>query len=351
MFCWHSEWHEGEYAEGAILCGECGNEFNHHAEVADGGTYSHRCNNQVELWPGKFSHCALPVHNGECIGEVVSTRTTKRNYQKNATKGGPMRVYTDGGYRAEVGGWGWWNSLNKESDFGFEAPPTSNQRMELMAAKEAMDHYLDEPLLTIVSDSAYLINNIQLGYYKRWEKNGWRNVKSQPVANRDLWEGIIVFLKENPSIQFEKVKGHSGDEGNDHADRLATAGIMEYVGARKKIDDLRELIHVHSVIYYFLHDNLISDGEWDSMARQLVRLQKRFPAQADLGYEAEEFWDWTGDTGYHLPVNDEILKTARAMIARRDAGHDPVRAEPNPQPTGAQRVEAELARRASKEAA
>lgn len=349
MQCWHSEWHEGEYAEGAILCGECGNEFNHKAEVADGGTYSHRCNNWIELWPGKTAHCALPTHTGECLGEVVSIRPMKRNYQNNATKGAPMRIYTDGGYRAEVGGWGWWNQLNKDSDFGFEAPPSSNQRMELMAAKEAMDHYLDEPRLTIVSDSAYLINVMQNNWWKRWEKNGWQNVKGQPVANKDLWEGIIVFLKENPSIQFEKVKGHSGDEGNDNADRLATAGIMEYLGARKKIDELREILHVHSAIYYFLFDNLISDGEWDSMARELVKLQKRFPAHAKEGYEAEEFQDWDGSTGYHLPMTAEVLDKARAMIARRDAGHDPIRAEFNPQLTGAQRVEAELARRAAKE--
>jgi ribonuclease HI len=156
---------------------------------------------------------------------MVSVNTSKTNYSK---PGGPVRVYTDGGYRGGIGGWGWWNATTEESDYGSVAAPTTNQRMELQAAIEAIDSHLDDEELVIVSDSAYLINCMNHRWYDTWMANRWRNVRGEPIANADLWRALMAFLKENPKIRFEKVKGHSGDIGNDHADRLATKGIMEH---------------------------------------------------------------------------------------------------------------------------
>lgn len=137
-----------------------------------------------------------------------------------------MRVYTDGGYRGEIGGWGWWNADTKESAYD-HAYDTTNQRMELQAAIDAMETYIDDDDLTIVSDSAYLVNTMTNKWYVRWMKNGWRNVKGEAVANQDQWARLAQLIDTNPEIRFEKVKGHSGDEGNEMADKMATKAIVK----------------------------------------------------------------------------------------------------------------------------
>lgn len=75
--------------------------------------------------------------------------------------------------------------------------------------------------VTLYTDSAYIINCIAQKWYKKWQTNGWRNSKKEPVANRELWERLIPYF-ENPRFSFEKVKGHSGEKDwNDYVDRLA----------------------------------------------------------------------------------------------------------------------------------
>lgn len=154
-----------------------------------------------------------------------------------------MRVYTDGGYRQSVGSWAWIHPLSKTCEYGVEQD-TTNQRMELQAAFEAMDHYLDEPDLIIVSDSAYLVNAINENYLGRWEANGWVTSKGEAVSNQDLWMKISGLLKENPDIRFEKVKGHSGDPGNEAADSLATKALLDYFAETEKqlIEDKEALV-------------------------------------------------------------------------------------------------------------
>lgn len=232
MTCWHSQWHDGDYAEGEVVCSECGQAFDHRAETGEGGTYSHRCGVWVELWPGRLAHCALPTHNGECIGEVVTRDSFKNDYNKISTRK-PMRIYTDGGYRERVGSWAWVDPVSGRNDSGVFAEETTNQRMELTAAWEAMDTFLDEPNLVIVSDSAYLVNTMENGWYKKWLENGWVNSKGEAVANQDLWQHLIKLVEKNPDARFEKVKGHSGDPGNEEADRLATKALTEYFAQRE----------------------------------------------------------------------------------------------------------------------
>ena len=78
-----------------------------------------------------------------------------------------------------------------------------------------------ENTATIYSDSSYIINCITQKWYKKWQTNGWRNSKKEPVANRELWERLIPYF-ENPRFSFEKVKGHSGEKDwNDYVDKLA----------------------------------------------------------------------------------------------------------------------------------
>lgn len=139
-----------------------------------------------------------------------------------------MRIYTDGGCRQGVGGWAWWCEDTDESRSGSEVPST-NQRMELRAALEAINEYYDYEI-TIVSDSAYLVNCFGEKWWAKWLQNGWFTRKGE-VVNRDLWEPMIELVENaNGRIKFEKVPGHAGIHGNEWADLLCTREIEKAQG-------------------------------------------------------------------------------------------------------------------------
>lgn len=103
---------------------------------------------------------------------------------------------------------------------------TTNQRMELTAAAEALDYLFINEIcvpfdsIKIYTDSAYLHNCYTQKWYVNWQNNGWRNSKKEPVANRDLWERLIKYF-EAPEVEFIKVKGHAGNMYNEVVDNLA----------------------------------------------------------------------------------------------------------------------------------
>lgn len=142
-----------------------------------------------------------------------------------------MRIYTDGGCRQEVGAWAWWVEFTPEENMGVEYP-TTNQRMELYAAIDAIRANWEDPEIVIISDSAYLVNCFSQQWWKNWEVNGWRNAQGKPVVNRDLWEILLNLVKTHRGIYFEWVKGHSGDRGNDYVDRLCSAQISLFKHAK-----------------------------------------------------------------------------------------------------------------------
>jgi ribonuclease HI/uncharacterized phage-like protein YoqJ len=97
--------------------------------------------------------------------------------------------------------------------------PTTNQRMELSAALEAV-RSLTGPL-DVVSDSTYVVNCFRDRWWEGWIRRGWVNSKKEPVANRDLWEPLVETVRDRGDVRFRWVKGHSGDPMNDLVDRLA----------------------------------------------------------------------------------------------------------------------------------
>jgi ribonuclease HI len=110
---------------------------------------------------------------------------------------------------------------------GFEAH-TTNQRMEIKAAYEAMVA-LPGPL-EIVSDSTYVVNCFRDRWWEGWLRRNWLNTQRKPVANRDLWEPMIVLYRERGDVTFSWVKGHSGDAMNDLVDQLAVEAALEQAG-------------------------------------------------------------------------------------------------------------------------
>ena len=134
------------------------------------------------------------------------------------------RVHTDGSCRGNPGPGGWaWADDRGAFASGFD-PATTNQRMEITAALEALrDHAGDGPI-EIVSDSTYVVNCFKDRWHEGWLRRGWKNTQGQPVANRDLWEPLFeLALAPGSEDTFRWVKGHSGDAMNDLVDELATA--------------------------------------------------------------------------------------------------------------------------------
>ena len=132
---------------------------------------------------------------------------------------GALEVWTDGACSGNPGPGGWaWATRDGRQDSGGEAA-TTNQRMEIRAALEAV-RALPGPLV-VVSDSTYVVNCFRDGWWKGWLARGWVTSAKKPVVSRDLWEPLITLVNERGDVSFRWVKGHSGDPMNDLVDALA----------------------------------------------------------------------------------------------------------------------------------
>ena len=134
---------------------------------------------------------------------------------------GAREVFTDGACSGNPGPGGWaWALDTAVYDSGHE-DVTTNQRMEVRAALEAL-RTLEGPLL-VVSDSTYVVNCFRDRWWQGWQARGWTNSQRKPVANRDLWEPLIELYVARADVAFAWVKGHSGHVMNDFVDQLAVA--------------------------------------------------------------------------------------------------------------------------------
>ena len=133
-------------------------------------------------------------------------------------------VYTDGACSGNPGpGGGAWAVVDGGFASGGEAQST-NQRMEIMAAFEAVKSHPGP--LEIVSDSTYVVHCFRDRWHEGWKRRGWRNSQRKPVANRDLWEPFIELVLSRGDVTFRWVKGHAGDPMNDLVDRLAVEAAL-----------------------------------------------------------------------------------------------------------------------------
>jgi ribonuclease HI len=138
----------------------------------------------------------------------------------------PVVVYTDGACSGNPGpgGWAWAVAPDGSPSAAGGEVRTTNQRMEISAVIEALRTLGRDRPVVVVSDSTYVVNCFRDRWYAKWETNGWRNAKKQPVANADLWR-VLVELVRAGDVSFRWVKGHSGDRLNDLVDQLAVAAI------------------------------------------------------------------------------------------------------------------------------
>jgi len=144
---------------------------------------------------------------------------------------GGIIAYTDGACSGNPGpgGWGVWLRCGEhEKELCGGEAHTTNQRMEMQAAIEALKALKRPSSITIVSDSSYLVKGMTT-WIHNWKKRGWKNSQKKPVANQELWQQLDT-LATTHQIQWQWVKGHSGHEGNERADELARCGIPKTDG-------------------------------------------------------------------------------------------------------------------------
>ena len=134
---------------------------------------------------------------------------------------GATSVFTDGACSGNPGPGGWAWALDRTSYASGSEHPSTNQRMEIRAALEAVIA-LDGPLL-VVSDSTYVVHCFRDRWWAGWLARGWLTAAKKPVANRDLWEPLIRAVDDRGQVAFQWVKGHSGHAMNDFVDGLAVA--------------------------------------------------------------------------------------------------------------------------------
>ena len=136
-------------------------------------------------------------------------------------------IYTDGACKGNPGDGGWGvfiitkNKKEKEL-FGYEAFSTNN-KMELTAAIKGLEYFNDPEKIILFTDSIYLKQGITI-WIKAWKKNNWKNKQNKVVKNLDLWKKLD-FLNSFHEVDWNWVKAHNGDYGNEKADRLANIAI------------------------------------------------------------------------------------------------------------------------------
>jgi ribonuclease HI len=139
-------------------------------------------------------------------------------------------IYTDGACSGNPGPGGWAAVIimdGQETELAGGEAHTTNQRMELKAAVEGLQHLSNPARVRLYSDSAYLVNAFRQGWMERWRNNGWLTKAKKPVENQDLWRQLLALTYMH-QVEWVKVKGHSNNPYNERCDRLARAAVEKF---------------------------------------------------------------------------------------------------------------------------
>jgi ribonuclease HI len=135
-----------------------------------------------------------------------------------------VEIFTDGACRGNPGPGGWAALLrtgDKEREISGGEPHSTNNRMELVAAIEALNALKKSCRVELHSDSQYVRDGITK-WIHGWQRNGWRTADRKPVKNADLWQALLD-AESRHEVEWHWVKGHSGHPENDRVDALACA--------------------------------------------------------------------------------------------------------------------------------
>ncbi|MBQ8426021.1 MAG: ribonuclease HI [Clostridia bacterium] len=142
-----------------------------------------------------------------------------------------VTIYTDGACSGNPGAGGWGAVLiygDKIKEISGFDPLTTNNKMELLAVIKALSILKQRCNVELYSDSAYVVNAINLGWLNNWKKNGYKGSDKKTVKNIELWTELDSLLAYH-KVTFIKVKGHADNELNNRCDELATSEIARNV--------------------------------------------------------------------------------------------------------------------------
>ncbi len=137
-----------------------------------------------------------------------------------------VSIATDGACKGNPGPGGWGALLrmgDREKELSGAEAQTTNNRMELMAAIQALAALTRPCHVTLTTDSVYVRDGITK-WVHGWVRKGWRTADNKPVKNVELWQALLAEAKPH-RIDWRWVKGHSGDPDNERVDALANAAI------------------------------------------------------------------------------------------------------------------------------
>lgn len=146
-----------------------------------------------------------------------------------------VTIFTDGACINNPGPGGWaavlMHKQHKKEIYGCD-PHTTNNKMELTAAIEALKALKEPCVVSLFSDSKYLCNGINLHWAESWRKRGWKKSDSTEPKNIPLWEELLE-LTEKHTVSFQWVKGHDGNEYNERCDELATTAAAKQISSKE----------------------------------------------------------------------------------------------------------------------
>ena len=140
-----------------------------------------------------------------------------------------ITIFTDGACSGNPGPGGWAAILScrgRERELFGGAPDTTNNRMELTAAIEALSALKRPSAVDLHTDSQYLRHGITQ-WIRNWKRNGWTTADRKPVKNADLWQALDRLIAGH-KVDWHWVRGHAGDERNERADELARKGMAPF---------------------------------------------------------------------------------------------------------------------------
>ncbi len=139
-----------------------------------------------------------------------------------------VTIFTDGACKGNPGPGGWgailMSGLNEKELYGYD-PQTTNNRMEMMAAIQALEALKKPCDVSMNVDSQYVLQGMT-EWIRGWKARGWKTADKKPVKNDDLWKRLDAACAPH-KIKWTWVKGHAGHEYNERADQLANKGIAE----------------------------------------------------------------------------------------------------------------------------
>ena len=143
-----------------------------------------------------------------------------------------VQAFTDGACRGNPGPGGWGvvlRSGSREKELSGGERMTTNNRMELTAAIEALKALTKPCRVALYTDSTYVRSGIT-EWVRAWRARDWRTADRKPVKNQDLWQALSA-LAERHDVEWHWVRGHSGHPENERADALANRGLEETLAA------------------------------------------------------------------------------------------------------------------------